>query len=181
MRGQESCLVVALSLLFITCLGASDESAMESLDSFTYGFPGGLSLYSDSYEFSAPLTLTLSRRFNFRRGEPPRTCTYQVPQCGDDDVVDVCDLRTAMSNPHVLALWPEEGGEIVYGGDARHYDGAVLTVTAPEKGRLTVGVLCRDESVECPEEHQALLGLRHAFAELSRQAESSAGCEDLNH
>lgn len=167
-----------MSLLFITSLGASDESAVESLDSFSYEFPGGLSLYSDRYELSPPFTLTIHRRFNFRPGEPPRTCTYQVPPCGEGDLVNVCDVQAVVSDPHVLALWPEEG-EIVYGGDARHNDGAVFTVAAPEKGRVTVGELCGEKNVECSEEHETLIRLRRTFADLSRQAQSSPECTDL--
>jgi hypothetical protein len=178
MRKQRFCLVVALFLLCITSLAAGDESAAESLDLFSYGFPGGLSLYSDSYEFSPPLTLTISRAFNFRPGEPTRTCTYQVPACGEGDVVTVCDLKTAVSDHHVLALWPEDG-EIVYGGDARHYDGGVFTITSPRKGSLTVGDLCGKKNVECSEEHEALIRLRRTFADLSRQAQSSPQCTDL--
>lgn len=178
MRRQGYCLVVALFLLCITSLDASDESAEESLDSFSYGFPGGLSLYSDSYEFSPPLTLTISRNFNFRPGEPPRTCTYQVLPCGEGNVVTICDLKTAVSDHHVLALWPGEG-EKGYGRDLRHQDGAVFTIEAQGRGLLTVGELCRDKSGECSEEHQALIRLRGMFSDLSMQAQSSPECTDL--
>lgn len=171
--------VVALSLLCLSSLDASDEGVVESLESFSFGFPGGLSLYWDTYEFSPPLTLLVSRRFNFDPGEPPRKCTYQVPQCGEGDVVTVCDLQTAASDRHVSAQWPEEG-EIVYGGDARHYDGGVFTITAPEMGSLTVGVLCRNDKAECSDEHQALLNLRRTFTELRGQALASPSCTDLH-
>lgn len=167
-----------MSLLFITSLGASDESAVESLDSFSYEFPGGLSLYSDRYEFSPPFTLVILRRFNFRPGEPPRTCTYQIPQCGEGDVVNVCDVQAVVSDHHVLALWPEEG-EKGYGRDPRHQDGAVFTIETRSQGRLTIGELCGDQKVGCSEEHESLIRLRHTFADLSRQAHSSPECTDL--
>jgi hypothetical protein len=94
--------------------------------------------------------------------------------------VDSCDLEEVLLGGTVVALWPETG-ETVYGTDARHYDGAVFTIAAPEKGHLTVGVLCRDEGAECSSEHQALLNLRRTFTDLANQAGSSSGCENLKN
>lgn len=170
--------VAALSLLLITSLEARVDPADKSLEAFSFSFPGGLSWYSDNYEFSPPSALRVSRRFTFRLGEAPRTCTYQIPQCGASGLVHVCDLEGVLSDPQVHALW-SRGEESVYGRDPRHQDGGVFTIEVQGKGSLTVGELCGENSVECSEEHEALIRLRQVVTDLSRQAHSSPECTDL--
>jgi hypothetical protein len=180
MRRPRLFRVAALSLLFITGLGATGEPAGQLAPDYEFSFPGGLARWYDDHRYFPPHTLEITRTFLFGGTGEARSCTYEVPACGQTDDVDSCDLEEVLLDRHVLALWPDEG-EKVYGGDARHYDGVVFTIGAPEKGRLAVGELCRDESAECLPEHQSLLRLRSTFTELRSQANASSQCENLEN
>ena len=169
--------VVVLVLVPASLIGAEGPEA-DLAASYEFSFPGGMARLRVHYHYSPPHTLGITRVYLFGNASEARSCTYEVPACGQTEEVDSCDLEKVLLDPHVLALWPDEG-EKVYGGDARHYDGAVFTIAAPEKGQLTVGVLCRDDSAECSSEHQALLDLRRAFTDLASQARLSPGCATL--
>lgn len=172
--------VVVILVSFPASLIAAEDTETDLAASYEFSFPGGLSRLFDRYTYVPPDNLTVMRTFAFKESGPPRSCTYQVPECGETDVVDMCDLEARLLDDHVLALWPEDD-ETVFGGDARHYDGVVFTITSPTNGYLSVGVLCRDHTAECSAEHRALLNLRRTFTELSGQARSSAGCENLKN
>lgn len=171
------CVLLAALSAWPSSLIAGEEPAPGLAPSYDFSFPGGLSRFFDYFSFSPPSTLTVTRLYTFPRDRPPASCTFEVPACGQGDVVNSCDLERALLNDHVVAAWPDEG-EQVFGGDARHYDGSVFTITGTAKGHLTVGVLCRDDDV-CSEEHQALLELSRTFSELNKQALTSTQCTGL--
>jgi len=179
MSRSKKCCILAVLLLGAIGAAATEKPVTSLADAYEFAYRGGMREYYDDFMLSPPHTMTISREYTFHHDEPPRTCTYAVPTCGRDDVVDACDLEAVLSSDHALALWPAEG-ERVYGFNPRPIDGWVFSIEALGKGFLTVGELCTDDSADCSVEHQALIRIRSTFADLTDQAVSSSECASLN-
>jgi len=179
MSRPKQCCILAALVFGAFGAAATEKPATSLADTYEFAYLGGMREYYDGYMLSLPHTMTISRNYTFHNDEPPRTCTYAVPTCGRDDVVDACDLEPVLSDDSVLALWSAEG-EKVYGFDYRPMDGGVFWIEALGKGSLTIGELCTEEGAECSAEHQALRRLRKTFDDLISQAVSSSECTSLN-
>jgi hypothetical protein len=184
MKMMRRRIAIAVSAMVATVFGAIGAAATDKpvtllADSYEFAFLGGLRVTYEEFVLSPSETLSITRTYTFHRDEPPHTCSYPIPSCGRDDVVDACDLKAVLSNDHVLAMWPVEGDK-VYGFDRRPQDGVVFSIEALGKGLLTVAELCREDGADCSADHQALIRLRKTFTDLIDQAVSSSECASLS-
>jgi len=127
-----------------TCrAGAMRETPCDLATSLSWAWPGGLALSTDEVTLAPPNVYTRTRTFSSFSTAAGATasCTARLARCSlDARVPTTADLAAALLDADVVAAF-SKSGMLVYGEDARAYDGTVLWVSQGA-GSFVVGPAC---------------------------------------
>ena len=144
----------------------------------TFGFDGGMRLYSETAVLADVLTLTRTYRVAVDGGAV-RSCVSPLPACQTAGQLDVGDIAADLISPDVTAAFalPDPA---VFGVDPRAYDGALFAITNGTGKTIYVGDDCPSPAMSsCRPVPAGVKTLSMDLQALFTHARSSAACAGL--
>jgi hypothetical protein len=167
---------------------ASREVACNNTQLVEWRWEGGLGARYDSSRLDPPADYTRTRTFTLVNPPSNASCMASVPRCSyDARVVTTSDVVAAFNDPDVVAALAKPG-MLVYGTDARAYDGSILLVTrtppaeANTGGSFGIGPTCvpnANTGLCARAVPDGLVKLQQVLTRLDTQMEATPACAAL--